>query len=106
MPVTREQRTQQLLKAHAAARAAGRRVGGTAPYGWRSVDGRLAPDPGEQAVRYLMLHLAREGWSFERITAQLNALNLHTREGQQWTRGVVHRIVRRGEPAAALENTG
>ena len=46
-----------------AARAAGRRVGGSPPYGWRSERGQLVPVAGEQWRRALVLHLARQGWS-------------------------------------------
>jgi hypothetical protein len=101
MPVTREERTKRLQQDRAAALAAGRRLGGNTPYGWTSRRGELVPVPAEQAVRWLVLHLAGQGWSSRRIAEQLDELHVPTRSGAGWHHATVQRITR--EP---LQDTG
>lgn len=103
VPVTREERTQRLLRDRAAALAAGRRVGGTPPYGFRARGGELVPVPAEQAVRWLVIHLAGNGWSSRRIAGELDRLQIAPRQGAKWSHATVHRIV---AAAAGLEDTG
>jgi hypothetical protein len=94
VPVTKEQRTEQLQRDRAAALAAGRRLGGNAPYGWRHRRGELVPEPAEQAVRWLVLHLAGRGWSSRRIAEHLDELGIPTRSaGGSWHHATVQRIV-------------
>lgn len=75
-------------------RAAGGRLGGPAPYGWRLVGrDQLEPIPGEQAVRFLALHLHGRGLSLQAIADELARLGLPMRSGARWRRDAVHRIV-------------
>jgi hypothetical protein len=95
VPVTREERTQRLLRDRAALLAEGRRVGGNAPYGYRhGVRGALVPIPAEQHVRWLVRHLASRGDSLQKIADQLTALGIPSRSGNRWSRATLHRIVR------------
>jgi DNA invertase Pin-like site-specific DNA recombinase len=91
-PVPPEERLRRLQEGHRAARAAGRQLGGLPPYGWRSERGQLVTDPQEQAVRWLILHLRREGWSFRTIVAELRELRIPSRSGMGWTLSALHRI--------------
>lgn len=100
MSVTREERTRRLQADRAAAAATGRRLGGNAPYGWRSERGQLVQVPAEQATRWLVLHLAGQGWSVRKIADQLDALAIAPRTGEKWHPGTVHRITRTGDPLA------
>jgi hypothetical protein len=80
------------------------RRGGIAPYGWRWERGQLVEDRHEQHVRWLILHMHRQGYALARIAGELAALNLFTREGGQcWPRTNLHRIV---STAERLEDTG
>jgi DNA invertase Pin-like site-specific DNA recombinase len=107
VPETREQRTERLLKARDAARAAGRRVGGSAPYGWRTSHGQLVPIELEQHQRWLMLHLHRQGRTWSQIAAELNRLELRNRAGMTWGRASVHQIITAALAAAdKLPDTG
>jgi DNA invertase Pin-like site-specific DNA recombinase len=77
-------------------RKAGRRIEGRKPFGSR---------PGEAAAvaRIRELHrkpVGRERRSLQEICDILNAENVPTRMGTRWTRQVLHKIVRRGLPAA------
>lgn len=72
--------------------APARFVGGMPPYGWRSDHGRLVEDPQEQAVRWLVLHLRAEGWSFRRIAGELLRLRIPSRTAAGWSLAALHRI--------------
>lgn len=74
---------------------------GGAPYGWRW-DGRvLVVDEHESHVRWLILTLHRRARTLSQISAELERLDLRTREGgQTWPKSTVHRVV---STAAALE---
>lgn len=100
MPVTREERTKRLQADRAAALAAGRRLGGNAPFGWRHNRGELVAVPAEQSVRWLVLHLAGRGWSSRRIAEQLDQLGIPTRTGAAWHHATVQRIVQAGDQLA------
>jgi hypothetical protein len=55
-------------------------------------------------VRWLILHMHRQGYSLARIAGELLTLNLTTREGgATWPRTNIHRVI---ATARALENTG
>jgi hypothetical protein len=76
-------------------RAAGGRVGGQAPYGWRWNGPALQPVWNEQAVRFLVLHMRdRLGYSLPRIADELERLELPMRSGLPWRRDALHRITR------------
>jgi len=98
--VTREERTRRLLEARDAARAAARRVGGPAPYGFRWNGGALVPVEHEQHVRWLIGHLAGRGTSLSRIAELLGELGLPAR-GTRWTKTTVARIAREERPDMA-----
>ncbi len=103
MAVTREERTRRLLEARDAARAAGRRVGGPAPYGFRWDAGALVPVEHEQRVRWLIGHLVGRGRSLARIVELLNGeLSLPAR-GATWTKSTVARIAREEAPGAVAD---
>lgn len=79
---------------------------GSVPYGWRrdSRTGVLVEDRHEQHVRWLILHMSRQGYSLSRIAGELFALNLGTRDGgETWPKTNLHRVV---ATAATLEDTG
>lgn len=80
------------------------RRGGHAPYGWRWQGGKLVEDRHEQHVRWLILHMRRQGYGYGRIAGELLTLNLGTRDGgQTWPKTTLHRICAQGE---RLEDTG
>jgi Recombinase len=93
--VTREERTKRLHRDRARARDAGRRVGGSPPYGWRAHRGQLVPVPDEQWRRELVLHLARNGYSLQKIADQLAALQIRPRTGRAWSKATLRGIVLR-----------
>jgi len=76
---------------------------GPAPYGWRRERGQLVPIPAEQAVRFLVLHLKRQGWTLQAISDELTRLHLF-RNGQRFSLATLHRIHHRGD--AGLQDTG
>lgn len=59
----------------------GEKTGGTVPYGYDVLDGRLVKNPKEQEVRALMLKLRRQGMSYQRVANALNAKNMPTKKG-------------------------
>lgn len=106
MSESRDARTQRLLRDRDAARAAGRRVGGFTPYGWRLGErGTLAPVPHEQHVRWLMLLLRRNGRTYQQISDLLADLGLTTRAGGRWGLSSVASVVNRAA-GDGLEDTG
>jgi DNA invertase Pin-like site-specific DNA recombinase len=102
--LTREERTRRLIAGRDAARAAGRRVGGPAPYGFRWSAGALVPVEHEQHVRWLIGHLAGRRVPLMRIVALLGELGLPAR-GAHWTQSTVARIARDERPDV-LPETG
>jgi len=98
-------RSPALQEARDAVAAAGGRLGGVAPYGWRwaGSGGRLVPIREEQAVRFLAKHLRGRGLSLQSIADELNRLGLPMRSGAPWSRQQVHRVVTTPEQ---LEATG
>lgn len=85
------------------------RRGGHAPYGWRWLRGSLLEDRHEQHVRWLILHMHRQGYSLARIAGELHTLNLTTRDGgQTWPRTTLHRVIAtaRAHEAAMRDLTG
>lgn len=77
---------------------------GPAPYGYRWEGRQLVEDPHEAHVRWLILHMHRQGYSLARISGELLALDLRTRDGgETWPRTTLHRVI---STARALERTG
>lgn len=80
------------------------RRGGHPPYGYRWHNRALIEDRHEQHVRWLILHMHRQGYSLPRIAGELLSLNLGTRDGgATWPTSTLHRIV---AGARELERTG
>jgi hypothetical protein len=63
----------------------------------------LVEDQHEQHVRWLILHMHRQGYSLGRIAGELLTLDLTTRDGGSWPRTNLHRVI---STAARLESTG
>jgi DNA invertase Pin-like site-specific DNA recombinase len=63
-----------------AARAAGKRVDGSPPYGWISVGGVLYEDPDEQQWLGVMVAMRAEGLSYNKIAAFLNEAGVPTKK--------------------------
>lgn len=94
------------------AAAAGKFVGGTAPYGYRP-GGRgngLVMNRQEQSVAWLIGHLRGLGWTLARISAHLHELGIPPRSGSTWSVATLHRIALREREAAGhaerLTDTG
>lgn len=55
-------------------------------------------------MRWLILHMHRQGYSLGRIAGELLTLNISTRDGgETWPKTTLHRVV---ATAARLEDTG
>jgi DNA invertase Pin-like site-specific DNA recombinase len=67
-------------------------AGGTPPYGFRSSDGELVLDPGEQATLARIRLLRHAGKSYEQIAQALNTDGVSPRRGRAWHRAVIARI--------------
>ncbi len=78
----------------AAKRARGE-VSGTVPLGYRDEDGRLVPDPGEQAAVARIRELRSEGVSYERIARQLIVDGHQPRVGRRWHPTQIARVLTR-----------
>lgn len=76
---------------------------GIAPYGWRWEGRKLVEDAHEQHVRWLILHMRRRAYSLTQIAAELKRLDLAARDGGDWPKTTVHRVV---VTAHRLEATG
>lgn len=74
-------------------KAAGGRLGGPAPYGYRWHRGELLPVEPEQHVIWLARHLYGRGWSLQRIADAFYGLGLAPRSGARWRRDAIHRLV-------------
>lgn len=47
---------------------------------------------------WLIAHLARRGWSHQRIVDQLERLEIAPRAGQRWSTGTVRNVIVRAVP--------
>jgi DNA invertase Pin-like site-specific DNA recombinase len=65
---------------------------GAPPYGFRSSDGALVPDPSEQATLTRIRQLRTAGKSYEQIAQALNTDGVSPRRGRAWHRAVIARI--------------
>jgi site-specific DNA recombinase len=69
------------------------------PYGYSAEDGKLVPDPTEQAVIARMTTLRAEGVSYHRIADELNATGKATKQGGVWAAQTVKNIILAGTAA-------
>lgn len=74
-------------------------VGGTPPYGFTVIDGRLVTDFAEKVVVDLILELAQAGQSFRAIARELKAQGIGTRAGRPFDSTQVRRVVQRASAA-------
>lgn len=74
-----------------ARKAAGKYLGGPAPYGFTVENKELVTAAGEQLALDLIRSLRSEGVSARRTAIELNARGFQTREGKQWTHKQVSR---------------
>jgi DNA invertase Pin-like site-specific DNA recombinase len=70
-------------------------TGGTTPFGWRSQDRELVPDPDEQLALARIVALHRAGVSLRGIAAALEAEGHRPRRGQRWHPNTLARILDR-----------
>ena len=78
-------------------RRRGRRTSRFAPYGF-DVDGEgalLVPNEEEQAHLSRMLRWRAEGWSYARITRELNGRGVPAKQGGRWCPATVRNMLRR-----------
>jgi DNA invertase Pin-like site-specific DNA recombinase len=68
---------------------------GSPRYGWRSRDGELVPDQGEQAAMDLARRLRKQGQSLRAIGKELGIRGHRTRRGGPWHPVTVKRILAR-----------
>ena len=84
---------------------AGRKKGGTAPFGWKFEEGEYREHPEEQRARARLLELAGEGRPQAKIRDTLNAEGLPNRGGVPWKSNTVDNVLRaarkRGKPATS-----
>ena len=79
-------------------RARGEKLGGHAPIGFRVVDGRLVPEPAEQAILRDVRALRRNGLSLQLITDMLN-IERKTLRGGRIHMNTLSRALRRERAA-------
>jgi hypothetical protein len=65
-------------------KAAGGFGGGRVPYGWKSINGQLVEDAGEQRIVGELVRLRRLGWSYGRIAGYLNERGIPTKSARTW----------------------
>jgi site-specific DNA recombinase len=80
-------------------RSKGEKTGGHCPYGFRSVNGKLDPEPAEQWVIRRMRQLRSKGHSYQSIADQLTADGVTTRKGTAFRETQVVRILQREKAA-------
>ncbi len=77
-------------------RAQGMKTGGDCPYGFDvTQDGKLIPNPEEQAVIARIRELEADGYSIRRICSALVAEGIMSRTGKPFGRTTIHRILSR-----------
>ncbi|MBM4327965.1 MAG: recombinase family protein [Deltaproteobacteria bacterium] len=75
-------------------RANGEKTGGLCPYGFRSVNGKLEPDPAEQGVIHRMRGLRAQGVSYRGIADKLTEEGTMTRKATRFRETQIIRILR------------
>ena len=78
----------------AAKRARGEKTGGSVPYGYNVVSGKLVKNPREQKTIALIRRLRAQGWSHASIVGTLEARGIPAR-GARWHATTVQRILTR-----------
>jgi DNA invertase Pin-like site-specific DNA recombinase len=91
----REMTVDRLAAGRQAKAARGGYAHGALPYGYRSVEGALAPVPTEQRALARMKELSALGYSTRAIARMLDAEGHPTKRGGPWSSPVVARILRR-----------
>lgn len=67
--------------------------GGSTPFGYAYLDGKLLMDPKEQVALRKILRLWNSGKSYQAIADELNDKKIPTRSGKPWIRSVVKSII-------------
>jgi hypothetical protein len=67
--------------------------GGSTPFGYAYLEGKLLMDPKEQIALRKILKFGKDGKSYQAITDELNIQKIPTRSGKPWNRSVVRSIV-------------
>ncbi len=67
--------------------------GGSTPFGYAYLDGKLLIDPKEQIALRKIVKLHHAGKSNQAIADELNNKNIPTRSGKPWIRSVVRSII-------------
>lgn len=86
------ERTKDALKAK---RSRGEKTGGTVPFGYDVVDGKLVENPAEQKALQRINSLRSAGHSYQSIADQLNADGITTKTGRAWTFGTVAGVIKK-----------
>lgn len=68
--------------------------GGHIPYGYQLEDGKLIPEPQEQAIISKMKQWREKGATFQTICDNLNDAFIPTKTGKKWTPGIAHKILK------------
>jgi DNA invertase Pin-like site-specific DNA recombinase len=91
----REMTVDRLAAGRQAKAARGGHAHGALPYGYSSANGKLVPEPTEQAALRKMKALAAQGVPLRDIAEALTAEGHPTKRGGQWCAATVGRILRR-----------
>lgn len=67
--------------------------GGSTPFGYAYLDGKLLMDPKEQIALRKVLSLWKSGKSYQAIADELNDKKIPTRSGKPWIKSVVRSII-------------
>ena len=86
------ERTKDALKAK---RTRGEKTGGTVPFGFDVVDGKLVENPAEQQALQRIHRLRSAGHSYQAIADQLNADSITTKTGKYWSFGTVAGVIKK-----------
>lgn len=84
------ERTKAALKQK---RARGEKTGGNIPYGYQLEDGKLIPEPQEQAIISKMKRWREKGATFQAIADRLNDKGVATKLGRAWDRSKIFQIL-------------
>ena len=67
--------------------------GGSTPFGYAYLDGKLLMDPKEQIALRKIFSLWKSGKSYQAIASELNDKKIPTRSGKPWIKSVVRSII-------------
>jgi DNA invertase Pin-like site-specific DNA recombinase len=99
----REMTVDRLAAGRAAKAARGGHAHGALPFGYRSANGRLIPEPTEQKALSKMRSLAAQGVPLRDIAEALIAEGHPTKRGGTWCAATVARILKRTNKQGAAE---